>query len=173
MLKTAPHNADGSLLSDEEYGRQRMGLLKEKSALEELLQDTGQGVNKWLDLSEKTFDFALTARDRFAKGDCETKREIFTALGSNLFLKNKRLSIQALKPFLIIETAFHGGERPNEPIEPKNNGSTHGQIVKVTSHCPNMSACPDDVRTYKDRAERAASLIYAHFMKEFGTLSKR
>ena len=92
-LKTAPHNADSGLLSDEEYGRQRMGLLKDKAALEEMLRDAGHLVEKCLELSEKSFDFASTARDRFTKGDCEVKKEILTALGSNLVLKDKRLSI--------------------------------------------------------------------------------
>jgi hypothetical protein len=40
-LKTSPGNTDGSLLSDDEYGRQRFTLLKEKAALEELLNDAG------------------------------------------------------------------------------------------------------------------------------------
>src|SRR5664279_3733368 len=107
-LKTAPHNADSSLLSDEEYGRQRMGLLKEKAALEELLQDAGHRVNKCLEMSVKSFDFASTARDRFTKGDCDTKKEILIALGSNLVLKDKILSIQALEPFFILENVLNG-----------------------------------------------------------------
>jgi len=59
----------GALLADDEYARQRSHLIQEKTRLEELLQDTGRRVEKWLELSEKTFEFAYTARERFAKGD--------------------------------------------------------------------------------------------------------
>ena len=167
-LKTAPHNADGSLLSDEEYGRQRMGLLKEKAALEEMLQDAGHRIEKCLELSEKSFDFASTARDRFAKGNCEVKKKILAALGSNLILKDKMLSIQALEPFFILETTLHDDETHNEPIEPKIIGSTHGRSARNTSPRPDMCAFPDEVGTYMRKAERAAALIYVHFRKEFG-----
>jgi DNA invertase Pin-like site-specific DNA recombinase len=172
-LKTAPHNADGCLLSDEEYGLQRMGLLKKKAALEETLQDAGHLVEKCLERSEKSFDFACTARNRFANGDCETKKEILAAMGSNLILKDKMLSIQALKPFLILETTFHGHDTSNEPIEPENIGPTHTQKLLNDSLRPNMCGSRDDVRTLEHKAERAAALIYAHFKKEFGDRFKR
>jgi hypothetical protein len=86
-LKTAPQNANGSLLSDEEYGQQRFAVLKEKARLEELFQDTGQRVEQWLSLVEKTFHFACSARSWFAAGDLAVKKEILLAIGSNLMLK--------------------------------------------------------------------------------------
>jgi hypothetical protein len=172
-LKTAPHNTDGCLLSDEEYGRQRMGLLKEKAALEELLRDAGHRVENCLEQSEEAFDYACTARDRFAKGDCQVKREILNAIGSNLVLKDKRLSIQATEPFFILETTLHDDETPNEPIEPKNIGLLQGQKDGNDACRPVMCGDWDDVRTYRDKAERAAALIYAHFRKECETLPKR
>ena len=172
-LKTAPQNTDECMLSDEEYGRQRMGLLKEKAALEELLQDAGHQVAKWLQLSEKTFDFASTARDRFTKGDCETKKEILSAVGSNLILKEKILSIQALEPFLILKIVLHGDEPPNESIEPDNIGPTHRPKGPNASPCPGMCGVLDDVRTYRDKARQVAALIYTHFKKEFLLPRKR
>ena len=60
--------------------------------MEALLQDGGRMFEKGVEQSTKTFDFAWTARDRFAKGDCETKKEIVSALGSNLILKDRILS---------------------------------------------------------------------------------
>lgn len=132
-----------------------------------MAQHAGHGVEKWLDLSEKTFDFARTARDRFAKGDCEAKKEILAALGANLILKDKMLSIQALEPFLILKTTLHGDETPDEPIEPENIGSAHRPKGPNASPRPGMCGCQDDVRTYEGKALRAAALIYAHFKKKF------
>ncbi len=166
-LKTAPHNIDGCLLSDEEYSRQRIALLKEKGALEGLLQDAGQGVEKGLELSEKTFDFASTARDRFAKGDCKTKKDILAALGSNLVLKDKMLRIEALEPFLLLQNALGGDEHLQRPIEPTKGGSTYTPNVSEAALCPDMSGGRDDVRTLERKMQRAAALIYAHFRKEF------
>lgn len=166
-LKTAPHNADNSLISDEEYGRQRIGLLKEKAALEEMLQYAGCRVKKCLELSEKSFDFACTVRKRFAKGDCATKKEILTALGSNLVLKDKILSIQALEPFFILESVLNGDEHGNESIEPGNIGSPQGRNEAHDSSRPLERGQRDDVRTYMWKAEHVAALIYAHFKKKF------
>jgi DNA invertase Pin-like site-specific DNA recombinase len=166
-LKTAPNNADSSLLSDEEYCRQRAGLLKEKATLEEMLRDAGHLVQTCLELSEKSFDFASTARDRFTKGDCEVKKEILAALGSNLVLNDKILSIQALEPFFILENVLMGDEQANRPIEPENINATYRQNALNASLRPNMCGCRDDVRTHKDKALRAAALIYRHFQKEF------
>jgi hypothetical protein len=172
-LKTAPHNADGSLLSDEEYGRQRMALLKEKSALEEMLRDAGHLVEKCLELSEKSFDFACTARERFIKGGCVVKKEILTALGSNLVIRDKRLSIQALKPFFILEDVLNGHQDGNDPIEPENIPMPQGQIEANTPSCPLGRGGRYWNRTCEDKALRAAALIYAHFKEEFGMPHKR
>ena len=104
-LKTSPGNADGSQLSEDEYGRRRARLLKEKVALEELIGDAGQRIGEQLRLSEKTFDFACTAQERFAKGNAMTKKEMLVTLGSNLTLKDKILFIEARKPFFILENS--------------------------------------------------------------------
>jgi len=79
-LKTATQNANGSLLSDEEYKRQRTALLQEKASLEELLKDAGHRVERWLQLSENVFAFACRARERFAKGNPMTKRAILVTI---------------------------------------------------------------------------------------------
>ncbi len=107
-LKISPGNSDGGLLSDEEFKQQKNELLKEKYHLEEILNDTGQRVEKWLELSEKTFNFACYSRYWFANGTPEQKKQIFTALGSNLILKDKKLVIELKRPFKIIEEAKDG-----------------------------------------------------------------
>ena len=83
------------------------------------------------------------------------------------------LSIQALEPFLILKTTLHGDEAPDEPIEPGNIGPTHRPKGPNDSLRPNMCGSRDDVLTCKDKALRAAALIYAHFKKEFESTLKR
>jgi DNA invertase Pin-like site-specific DNA recombinase len=101
-MKTSPANADGSLLSNEEYGRRRVELLKIKNKLDELLQDVGQRLEQQLRLSENIFEFAYAVQERFTKGTPNIKKEILTTMGSNLTLTDKKLLIEARKPFIIL-----------------------------------------------------------------------
>lgn len=162
-LKTSPDNADGSQLSDEEYGRQRVELLREKSALEELLQDNGQRVEQWVKLSEEVFEFACTARERFAQGDAKTKKEILVAIGSNLTLKDKILRIEARKPFLILEKSLSADEAEKEPIEPENIVVPTGRINGTCSLRPRLLGDVDDDRTPAHRFERMIRSVYQFF----------
>ncbi len=118
-------------ITEEEYKTQKAKLMQEKQKYHELLNDTNERQNKWLELTEKTFNFCCYARYWFAKGDPRTKREILATLGSNLTLKDKKLNIQASEPFMIIEqglqqvpeakamfepTIFGEGKRKKEPV---------------------------------------------------------
>jgi hypothetical protein len=146
-LKTSQENTDGSLLSDEEYSQQRMALLREKQVLEELLNDTGQRVERWIKLTEETFEFACTLRERFSNGDPQTKKTILMILGSNLTLRDKRVRIEAKKPFLILEQSNRGCWVQNEPIEPKKHRSTEPQNELNSTQNPQMRGQRDNNRT--------------------------
>jgi DNA invertase Pin-like site-specific DNA recombinase len=167
-LKTSPANTDGSLLSDEEYGRQRVDLLKEKAALEELLNDAGHRADQWLTLSEKIFEFACTARERFAKNGPITKKEILMAVGSNLILKDKKLRIEATKPFFLLKTSLTSDKPETDAIEPENAGLPQRLKEANASLSPGWQPIRDEDRACYPQALRAAALIYAHFKKEFG-----
>ena len=162
-LKTSTRNADGSLLSDEEYGKQRLALLKEKAGLEELLRDAGHRVLQWLKLSEETFDFACTARERFAKGDPMTKKEILLAIGSNLTLRDKKLCIEAKKPFFLLEESLNSDELQNGPIEPENVLFPERRKEANASLRPRVLGDIDDVRTLQHDNEYLVKAIYHFF----------
>ena len=165
-LKTTPQNADGSLLSDEEYAAQRAGLLKEQARLQGLLHGGGEQTEKCLDLSENTFEFSCAAHDTFANGDFRAKKDILLGVGSNLTLRDKKLSIQAKEPFRIVEKILSPANDGNETFEHENIVVPHGRKGEVTHLCPSLRGEWDEVRTWKDRAEKAAELIYAHFINE-------
>jgi DNA invertase Pin-like site-specific DNA recombinase len=163
-LKTSPDNADGNLLSNDEYGRQRSVLLKEKTALEELLQDSGHRVEQWVKLSEQTFEFACTARARFAKGDSKTKKEILATIGSNLILKDKKLWIEARKPFFTLEKSLSPDENKIGPIEPENGGSTQTPTAAFGGGSRTNLGDLYDVRTYGPVERKLVKSIY-HFFR--------
>lgn len=58
---------------------------------------------KWLELTERTFNFACYARKAFMDGDIQTKKEILVALGLNPTIINKRAFIEANKWFIHIK----------------------------------------------------------------------
>jgi DNA invertase Pin-like site-specific DNA recombinase len=171
-LKTSSSNADGSLLSDAEYGRQRFHLLKEKASLEELLRDSGHRVEQWLDLSEKTFEFACTARSRFAHGDSKTKKEILMTIGSNLILKDKKLWFEARKPFFSLEHSLSADEPGIDAIEPEINGLSQGHKGTTVPSSPTWGAMRDDVRTLEHRNRELVKSIYTFYQGFTGAPSE-
>jgi len=162
-LKTAPGNSTGNLLSDEEYGLQRMELLKEKRRLEELLQDVGLRVEKWLDLTEKTFEFACTARQRFAEGDLAVKREILLAVGSNLTLFDKQLRIEAREPILFLENSVNDCGEVVDLIEPENSEGSQSRNGDTSPECLRVLGDLDDVRTLERKRQRLVRTVYQYF----------
>jgi len=172
-LKTSTNNQDGSLLSDTEYAQRRGKLMKEKAALEGLLSDAGKQAEQVVRLSENVFEFACTVQERFAKGDATTKKDILATIGSNLTLKDKKLNIEARKPFFILENPSFLEAPIISPIEPEIIKASRGQNVPSLFMRPLMRGQRDDVRTNLQKAQRVAALIYAHFKKEFGMPADR
>ena len=172
-LKTSSGNRNGALLSDDEYAQRRGELLKEKAALEELINNSDQRLEQQLKLSEETFEIACNAQKRFTEGDPGIKKEILAAVQSNLTLKDKKLLFVAKKPFLILENTLYPEKLPISPIEPEKNVVTQRQNVPSIFMRPYLLGDLDDVRTYLHKAQHAAALIYAHFKKEFGMAVKK
>lgn len=101
LLKyTAPENTEGGIISSDEYQAFKKRLLERKNALESELTDKGKELEQWLELSERTFNFARYARVWFEKGDNSTKRSILACLGSNLVLKDQKINVE-LHPFFL------------------------------------------------------------------------
>ncbi len=105
------------LIDDEQFLTEKTKLKGQIAILRQSARETENRADKWLELTEKTFNFASTARDRFLVGDIQTKKEIFLAMGGNCTLKYKKLSIDSmkwLKPIeekkKVIEAAITGWE---------------------------------------------------------------
>lgn len=147
-LKISPLNTDGILLSDQEYAKRKTNLVEEKIRLEELLNDAGHRVDNWLDIAEKTFDFACNARSRFAEGSNEDKCQILQTIGSNLTLKDKILRIQLKKTLVLIEKVVKAVPQARGTFEPKKIGQNERKIEQAFSKNPIVRALVDDVRTW-------------------------
>lgn len=77
------------LLTDDEYLTRREKLKSEIERLRNVVDATEERADKWLDLTERVFDFAALAGERFRVGDADVKREILATIGQNLTIVGK------------------------------------------------------------------------------------
>ena len=93
------------LLSDTEFLESKNELICEIDKLQIGNNCDENKEEKVLKLTKDTFEFACYGLNEFLKGDSEKRRAIFSSLGSNFFLKDKKLEILAYKWLSPIETA--------------------------------------------------------------------
>ena len=86
------------LLTDEEYLKQRQELEREQIKITQNLKTADQ-TDVWFEPARALISFSNRAISWFEAGDLRTKRLILTIVGSNPLLKDKKLSIDARKPF--------------------------------------------------------------------------
>ena len=134
-------------ISEDEFREKKTRLNDEKARYAELLNDTDHRQKRWLNLTERTFQFARYARFWFAEGDDARKREILTTLGSNLALKERMISIQAAKPFSVLERRSESAQEEMETFEPEKNDAAMRDSAIPDAPNPKWLSEWDTVRT--------------------------
>jgi DNA invertase Pin-like site-specific DNA recombinase len=86
------------LLTDEEYIKQRQELERQQIGLGQRLEMIQQA-DSMFEPSQLLISLSRSMVSKFKAGDIQTKRLILTIVGSNFLLMNKKLSIDAKKPF--------------------------------------------------------------------------
>jgi DNA invertase Pin-like site-specific DNA recombinase len=89
------------LITEEEFIQQRKELMQEKAKLTDRLSQLAD--ERWLELSRKLFLFSNRAKFRLLHGTNAEKRLIVATVGLNFTLKAKILSIDAKKPFRVLQ----------------------------------------------------------------------
>lgn len=118
------------LIDDEEFVIERSKLKSELVKMKLKLDATENRADKWLELTEKTFHFARYARKAFKAGTIQQKREIFSALGQNFFMKDKKVFITANDWFVPIEKAYPELEAKYHRLELDNKIDTATRNVR-------------------------------------------
>lgn len=137
LLKyTSPANTSGALISDEEYQAIKSQLVKKKNTLEKVLNDQSKEYEQWMELSEKTFNFARYARIWFEKGDDKTRRAILACLGSNLLLKDRKINIELHPVFNSIVIHKEEVESELESARTSKNPYDKRKTDTFVSVCP-------------------------------------
>ena len=114
-----------SLLLDEsitkaEYDEQKATIKKQIEILESQRNVQKDNTLNWVDIVENTLDFVSKAKEQFLSWDIDTKKAIFKALGSNLSLKDGKLSLELhswFAPFGKLHGHAYGGLSRLEPIK--------------------------------------------------------
>ncbi len=113
-------------ITDEEFAKGKNTYTEEKHRLEMLIKDVGLRADNWLDLVDKQFEFAKTAKEIFDNTiSLEVKKDILMSLGSNLTLKDKIINIHLDKPLLLIKEASTEVKAMHEMFEPLKQGSNN------------------------------------------------
>lgn len=82
-------------IDDEMFLKESTLLKKKLRELKEQLHDTENRADKWLELTEETFNFATYAHQKFITGSLKDKRQILSNLGSNHLIMDGKLTFQA------------------------------------------------------------------------------
>ena len=146
-LKTAPENADGTLLSDEEYQKQRTDLLAQKSKLATNTAAFETELNEKASFVKEALAVAAAIEEGTENDDAIRKREVLAALGLNHTLKEKELEIRPEFPFSELPGQGNTGCGISGPIEPENIQAGQSQNGNFTSSCPSLERDSDEDRT--------------------------
>ncbi len=138
--------AAGELTADE-FAERKATLVKEKARLEELMADIGHRVDRWLDTADDLFTFAGEAKGRFEEGSLETRRQILSTLGSNLLLKNKKLSIDLDNSLIPMKCLARETKEIRGRFEPLKIRIYKRKVERLYARSPMMLRALDDVRT--------------------------
>ncbi len=82
------------LIDDEIFLKEKNNLQGKIAQMQNKLRETETRAERWLELTENTFNFATYARKAFLTGGLELKKEILMALGEQPIIKDKILSIK-------------------------------------------------------------------------------
>jgi DNA invertase Pin-like site-specific DNA recombinase len=147
-----------NLIDDEEYLSEKKTLLVERMRLEEKAHGSMTGTETQSESPEEMITFASTARMRFVKGTIQEKRCIFRRIGSNFFLRDKKLTIKAKKAFVVLEKGLRGVGGENDWLELFRKGLAEPQISFSNAQIIKWHAVVEDVRTFLKQNQAAENI---------------
>lgn len=136
------------LLGDEEFSAKKRELESEQEQLEAELHQRTAAKHETYRQCQEVFQFALTAKRRFETGSDQTKRAILGYVGSNPFLLNKKLCIQALEPLERIREVLAQENLSGGRFEPLILGQGKQRNRVSTGVTRVWRGLVDDVRTF-------------------------
>jgi DNA invertase Pin-like site-specific DNA recombinase/predicted metal-binding protein len=134
-------------ITEQEFAGRRASLMTEKNRLQGILNDADKGVDEWLNTADKYFSFAANARQKFENGTSAEIRELLTLLGSDLSLKQGKLSVSLAKPLVVIEKLAPEARRINKRFGPLKNADDTRALRVLYAKNSVRGRIVEDVRT--------------------------
>ena len=129
-------------IDEQEFRGRKETLLVEKDRLWSYLKDTDKRVENWLEIAERGFNFAEKASAVFARAQKENnfavKKEIFSALGSDYTLKDKKLNVSLDKLLFPIRNSADEIRRITTELEPKKKLAVAKDISEIYAQNPRL-----------------------------------
>ena len=152
QLKISAENADGGLLSDAEYLREKARLRQESDLLQEQLATLQRQGAGWIDDCERFFRFTQMLARNFAARDVEVKKTLLNLVCSNLTLRDRILAVEYREPYATLAGFPLAGKGEDRGFEPESAlaGAKHAEISANWLHL--LTA----IRTYPLRAYAAS-----------------
>ena len=133
-----------------EYDKNKQEIETEIQSLQMRRQELEKESVNWTDLVERTFDFAMYARDAFKNGDIEKKKLIFRSLGSNWVLKDGKLQANLHDWFLPFQNIEKFDSSPLQRLELTEKGISLGKTNAFDDQIMKWWRDPDLNRGHMD-----------------------
>ncbi len=144
-LKRANEKADrlldmcaGGLITQEQYKNKLEEVNAEIKQLQKDLNETLENGADWRKMMRKTLEVLFSGREKFENGDAYAKREVLQSLGSNIVIRDKKLSIDTYKwlepiqkNYKKLEEQFKAGSNSDLQIKNASNESVCQQWRRV------------------------------------------
>jgi len=126
------------LINDEQYTSRKKELSEKIVLMKKKVSETQDRAFNWLQYTEQVFNFAHTAKAKFEDPETtlEDKKSIFTALGWNYIVKDKKLFISQALWLEPIEKKRKAVEAEIARLELENNQSPQRQNTPFGVLCP-------------------------------------
>lgn len=126
-------------IDDDDFIRLKTTIKGEiEQASKSLSNLSGGSVEKSLDEAKRTFNLMTEIADIFKNGGFEQKTDALSELGSNLTLKDKKLSVRNKKLIEILENGLSAAKEINEAFEPAKTEADKDKTEVFASVCPTL-----------------------------------
>ena len=118
-LFVSAQNGDKSLLSDDEFKKQKESLAVERDRYKALMEENERTADSALDRTIAVFDFAQNALKHFDAKDVSIKREILMNIGSNWKMWRGLVKREAKFPYFRIAEGVEAQRKLGSRLEPR------------------------------------------------------
>jgi len=139
------------LIDDETFIKEKNNLQVKVNQLKEKLRATETRAEKWLELTERTFNFTTYARRAFLTGGLELKKEILIALGESVIIRDEKLYIEPNKWLQPIGNGYPVLEKEYLRLEPVKMSINKAKTEALASVFARWLRIVDNVKTIIQR----------------------